>query len=174
MNTFDCLFNRKSVKSYNGEKISDELLDKIILAANASPVGMGRYDNMHLTVIQNKDMINLIDAEAAKFFGNPSSHPLYGAPTLVLVSTKIEKANVSYSNAAIMVHNMAIAATDLNVGSCYIWGAVAALNENPKLIEKLNLPEGFTPCCVIILGKFDGKYEERNIQSTRVTSNYIL
>ncbi|MDD6795611.1 MAG: nitroreductase family protein [Clostridiaceae bacterium] len=174
MNTFDCLFNRKSVKSYNGEKISDELLDKIILAANASPVGMGRYDNMHLTVIQNKDMINLIDAEAAKFFGNPSSHPLYGAPTLVLVSTKIEKANVSYSNAAIMVHNMAIAATDLNVGSCYIWGAVAALNENPKLIEKLNLPEGFTPCCGIILGKFDGKYEERNIQSTRVTSNYIL
>ena len=174
MNTFDCLFNRKSVKSYNGEKISDDLLDKIILAANASPGGMGRYDNMHLTVIQNKDMINLIDAEAAKFFGNPSSHPLYGAPTLVLVSTKIEKANVSYSNAAIMVHNMAIAATDLNVGSCYIWGAVAALNENPKLIEKLNLPEGFTPCCGIILGKFDGKYEERNIQSTRVTSNYIL
>ena len=36
--------------------------------------------------------------------------------------------NVMYSNAAIMLHNIALAATSLGIGSCYICGATAALS----------------------------------------------
>lgn len=104
-------------------------------------------------------------------------HALYNAPTLILVSSK-EPApmmeNVAYSNAAIMVHNMALAATELGVGSCYIWGAVAAASHNPEILAELKLPEGFIPCCAICLGKTDEKYELREIPANRIAQTTIL
>lgn len=48
-------------------------------------------------------------------FNKPDMHPLYNAPTLIVVSSKKPEPmmeNVAYSNAAIMVHNMALAATE--------------------------------------------------------------
>lgn len=39
MNTFENLFNRRSIRSYNGEKITDAELDRILKAAYASPAG---------------------------------------------------------------------------------------------------------------------------------------
>ena len=82
----------------------------ILIAAIASPVGMGQYDSMHLSVITNEELMNKIDAAGAALFGQPDMHPLYGVPTLVLVSSKkpdpmMEK--VAISNAAIIAHNMA-------------------------------------------------------------------
>lgn len=82
--------------------------------------------------------------------------------------------NVTYSNAAIMIHNMALAATELEVGNCYIWGAVAAASHNPEILAKLKLPEGFIPCCAISLGKTNEKYELREIPADRIAQTTII
>jgi len=69
--------------------------------------------------------LQVINAAAAKMFGNPDMHLLYGAPTFVIVSIKSENetpGNLEFSNAAIMAHNMALAAVDFGMGCCYIWG----------------------------------------------------
>lgn len=42
------LNTRKSVRSYTGEKISEETLDAILEAGQASPVGMAYYDKVHM------------------------------------------------------------------------------------------------------------------------------
>ena len=160
MNTLDTLYARKSVRQYTGEPITDSELAEILKSANAAPVGRARYDYLHLTVITDEDYI-------ARWESACGGHPFYGAPTVILVSSEMdgtpEQDNVRYSNAAIVVQNMAIAATALGIGSCHIWGAVRTLNVTPELLTELDLPEGKVPLCAMILGKTDEEYDVRTI-----------
>ena len=88
MNVMDALTSRKSVRSFTG-KIADEELKAVLAAAQASAVGNAAYDTVKLTVITDEALLSQIDANAATFFGDPSAHPLYGAPTLAVVSTQL-------------------------------------------------------------------------------------
>lgn len=176
MTMMETICSRKSVRSYTGENITTEELEVILKAANASPVGMGQFDSLHLTVITNKDLLAKIEASAAAMFGKPDMHPLYGAPTLILVSSRKPAPmmeNVAFSNAAIMAHNMALAATELGVGTCYIWGAVAAMSRNPEVLAELKLPEGFIPCCAMCFGKNDVAYEVKEIPENKIKKTAI-
>ena len=171
----ETIMKRKSVRSYTGESVSEEKLNIILKACDASPVGMKQYESLHLTVITNKELLNKIEVEAGKMFGKVDMHPLYGAPTLIVISSKKlpeHMANVMYSNAAIMSHNIALAATSLNVGSCYIWGAIAAISNNEEIIKELKLPSGFIPCCSICLGETDEVFEEREIPD-RISKSFL-
>ena len=165
MNTFDNLFSRKSIRSYNCENITESELNQILKAAYAAPVGRALFDTLNITVISSREYLNKWE----DYCESESGHrPFYGAPTVILVSslipsTDLKSVNVNFSNAAILVQNMAIAATELGIGSCHIWGAVRLLNDNESLLKELNLPEGFVPCCAIILGHPDEKYELRDI-----------
>lgn len=166
---------RKSVRSYTGT-IPEASLHSVLDAAQLSPVGMGKFESMHLTVIQDKAILDEIDKNASAIFGDASRHMLYGAPCLILISTQLgdpNTANVSYSNAAIMAENMALAAIDMILGSCLIWGAVMALNGNPDLVAKLNLPDGFIPCCGVVTGETLEKLDERDIPVDRIAVDYI-
>ncbi len=93
MKTLETICSRKSIRSYTGEGITQDELKQILTAANASPVGMGRYDEMHLTIVTNLELLRKIDQAGAAMFGKPDIHPLYGAPVLILVSTKTPAVN---------------------------------------------------------------------------------
>jgi nitroreductase len=136
---------------------------------------MGQYDSVFLTVISNPNLLKKIDKACADFMHQPDSHPLYGAPTLIIVSSKIvaHMENVAYSNAAIIAHNMALEATELGLGTCYIWGAVTAINTTPELVKELNLPGNFVPCCGVILGKTSESYPLREISSDKIAMNRL-
>lgn len=71
MNTMETICSRKTIRSYTGENITADELNVILKAANASPVGMGQYDSMHLTVITNEELMNKIDAAGALCLVNP-------------------------------------------------------------------------------------------------------
>lgn len=175
MNVMDALTSRKSVRSFTG-KIADEELKAVLAAAQASAVGNAAYDTVKLTVITDEALLSQIDANAATFFGDPSAPPLYGAPTLVVVSTQLAgnpMDNVAYSNAATIAENMILEAVELGVGTCHIWGATMALSGNADLVSKLGLPEGFTPICAVALGKTNERYEQREIPADRIAVNYI-
>jgi nitroreductase len=115
---------------------------------------MGAYDTVHLTVIQNPDLLDRITKTTANIFGNPDMKPFYGAPTVVVVSGKRnEKApNIEVANAACIVENMALAATDIGLGSVYLWGFLASFSADKELLKELHLPEGFVPASAIALG----------------------
>jgi len=54
-----------------------------------------------IAVIENPDVLQSIDESTAKMFGKPDMHPLYGAPTFIIVSVKLGDArmrNTEYSN----------------------------------------------------------------------------
>lgn len=175
MSTFENLYSRKSIRTYNGKNVTESELNEILKAAYAAPVGRALYDTLNITVISNRDYLNRWEDYCESASGY---RPFYGAPTVVLVSsaipsTDLNSVNVNFSNAAIIVQNMAIAATELGVGSCHIWGAIRDLNDNEALLNELNLPEGMVPCCAIILGHTDEKYELREIPENRIKTNFI-
>lgn len=176
MNTLETLYSRKSIRNFNGDGITEAELQEILKAAYAAPVGHALYDTLGLTVISNKELLEKWEKHMATVTGEPDLHPFYGAPTVILVSSVMPAApmnNVKYSNAAIVVHNMAIAATELGVGACHIWGATGVLDGNAELIRELKVPEGMVPCCAIALGKTDEKYIIREIPDNRIKTEYI-
>ena len=176
MNAMDMIFSRRSIRSYTGEMPADEELDLILKAVYASPVGMGRYDSLHVTVVKNRDYLNRLEAAAGVQLGREDYHPLYGAPVLLIFSSifpGIPTDNSSYSNCAILSQNAALAAVSLGLGACHIWGAIRALNKEPELLAELHLPQGFLPCCALTLGKTQEVYGERDVEDSRITTEVM-
>ena len=176
MNTMDAISSRKSVRSYNGKNITEAELKQILKAAYAAPVGMKAYDTLIMTVVTNQAFMDKLNVAAAAMLGQPDAVPLYGAPTMIIVSSTLPggaRDNVAYSNAACIVENIALEAVELGIGTCHIWGAIRALNANPELVKELNLPEDYVPCCAVILGHTNETYELREIPMDRIRTDYM-
>lgn len=176
MNTLETIYSRKSIRNFSGEKITENELKEILKTAYAAPVGRAMYDTLGLTVIENKEVLAQWEKAMADAVGDPNMHPFYGAPTVILVSSVVGDgvmSNVNYSNAATVVQNMALAATELGVGACHIWGAVGVLGANEELKAKLKIAENMHPCCAIALGKINEKYEIRDIPENRIKTEYV-
>lgn len=163
---------RRSIRSFTGEAVGDDVMNKIIRAANESPVGLAKYDTLHLTIVRSRELLEEIEQNTARVFKAENRSFLYGAPELVIVSTTATD-NVGYSNAAIVAQNMSLAAVDEGVGVCHIWGCIMALSANKELSDKLGIPEGFTPSCAIALGKTDEVYTAREIPQDRLGINFV-
>ncbi len=176
METLKALYSRRSIREFNGKSISEGELNEILKSAYASPIGLKRYDRLTLTVITNLDLIERWELEVARVMEREGYKAFYGAPTVVLVCSEVDcepHSNVNYSNAAIVVHNMAIAATELGIGACHIWSAPRALRNLPEMQKEMGVKEGFVPCCAIALGYFDGEYAEREIEDGKILTNRI-
>lgn len=174
MNTLQTIYSRKSVRGFTGD-ITQEQLDTLLKVAYAAPIGRALYENVHITVITNEELLRKIDAAGRVHFNTPDVPTLYGAKTYFVLSAKLQPdyVNVGYSNCAIVVQNMALAAVELGLGACHIWGPTVALSKNEELVKELNLPEGFTPCCGLVVGQTDYVYVERDIPEGRIQTAYI-
>lgn len=149
----ETLKTRKSTRSYKPEQITEEELNKVLVAGCTAPLGMAKPFNQHMTVIQNVDLMNKIADETAKAFSRPGMNPFYGAPTVVIISsTELKAPSIEYANVGCIIENMTLAATDIGLASIYLWGFVTVIRSNPELLKALNLPEGFTPLSAIALG----------------------
>ena len=87
MNTLETLNKRKSVRTYTEEPVSDNDLTTILECAWCSPVGMKQYDSLRLTVIKNQELLESIEENACIFMHKKDYKPLYGAKTLIIVSS---------------------------------------------------------------------------------------
>lgn len=156
MNTLDAILSRCSCRSYTDEQISEEALHSLLVAANAAPVGMGTFPCMALTVIQDKALLNKIEAAVTAAMPQmPNKHPLYNAPTCILVSVKKEdgvRAAMHSLSASCIVENILVEAADLGLGSTYLMGAAAMMVNMPELCKAAKVPDGFTPIAMAAVG----------------------
>lgn len=176
METMKTIAMRQSCREYTGEQLTEAELNTVLEAANASPVGMGKFEDMMLTVVQKKDLLEKLDKAGAKFYGNPDMHPLYGAPTVIIASardTGIDRRMVGFCNAACMIENMALAATDLGLGSVYLMGSIMALGADAELKKDMKIPADFIPASAIALGATAQPLKERDLTVTKITVDRI-
>lgn len=161
MELFDVINKRFSNRKFLEKQISNEDLDRILKAGMQAPVGRGRYEDMHITVIQDKNLLNEINKLADRSV-------FYNAPTLVIISAKDDGHGLDRENSACVAMNMLLAATDLGLASIYL-NLVIGLIKNSDILNKLNLPLGFVPIVGVGLGYADGTH----ITEHKIDVNYI-
>lgn len=156
------ILNRRSVRVYSDEQIKQEDLELILKAGSYAPSGCNMQP-WHFTVVQNKEIINILNIESKKElskleqfrdFGNNEKYNIfYDAPTIIIVSG--EKAAVAQEiSCDAATENMMLAAESLGIGSCWI-GFVTFLFKSERAeeyIKMLEIPEGYAPYYGITLG----------------------
>ena len=154
MNTFDAIKKRHSTRGFSSRQIGEQDLQDILVAGGQAAIGCADFASLQLYAVQDPALLKEIDEASAK--GN-GSHPLYNAPTLVVVAAKkgfLE--NIELSNAGCIIQNMMVLAADRGIDSVYLWMAMMGINGSEELKKKLGFPEGFSCVGSCALG-----YEEK-------------
>lgn len=153
--------NRRSVRSYRHEQISQEDLDLIIEAGIYAPTAHNDQP-WHFTVIQNRELLQHINEKAKELMAksdvewiqksgsNPDFQLTYNAPTLVIVSGR-KNAMAWEADCAAAIQNMLIAAESLNIGSVWL-GLLRFFFEQEDEVGKLGIPEGYQPYYGVAFG----------------------
>lgn len=188
--------HRHSVRKYTDEPVSDEDLHKIIVAANTAPVGSSRFDDIHLTVVRDRDILDKIceavwarfaDKETiAKIVGtvegdevptHGKQDPFYHAPVVIFVSHRKQdlQPGIEWANAACVVSAMHQEATSLGLGSCFMWGSLEAARVIPEHdnTHLLQLPDNFEPLIGLAVGHAAVDLPERELTDAKLGINYL-
>lgn len=121
----------------------------ILKAGFRAPIASNQYDSIHITIVQNTEMLKEIASAASDIVYqmlNIRKNMDFGAKTLIIVSgTPAKMSGIEYANAACVLENMVIAATAQKVDSILWGGAAVAVKQNMSLKKLLNIPIGFEP-----------------------------
>ncbi len=95
---------RQSTQKYLPKQISDDHLQALLDVANRVPVGSKLYKDIHLTVVQNQEI-------------------LYDSPMVIFVSHRKQELQpgIEWANVASVVNEMHLTATNMGLGSVYMW-----------------------------------------------------
>lgn len=147
------LLTRKSERDFSSKQITDEQLDTILKAAYAAPVGFGEIENVHITVVQDPGILETMKESGKFVYQDPISDIYYGAPTVIVISTREGLiSEIQPSNAAAIITCIMLAATDLGIDNCYVWGTVRSFRSEPELCDLIEIPDGFTVMGSVSLG----------------------
>lgn len=147
MDTFETILNRRSIRKYTNEEISEEKIDKILKAAMYAPSAMN-YQPWHFIVIDKREAIDQI------FNINPHADMVKGAQLAIIVcgDTKLEM-NIDYlvQDCSSATQNALLAIHELGLGA--VWISSYPNKETIEGIRKYyELPENIVPVSIISLG----------------------
>ena len=165
---------RQSNRAFTGEPLTEAQIDALLAAANAAPTCMGRFEHLHLTVVQDKAVLDELNAMFQKTVGDPSACPTYGAPALIFVSNSLEDEEIIYgANASCVMENMLLAAVDQGLAGVYLFGISQALQGQERVAQLLQLPEGFRTVSAIAVGHPAQLLEPRPLTLDKIATNRV-
>lgn len=143
METLEAISQRKSVRTYKPKQILDEALGTIVKAGFKAPVGSGQYDSLHITIIQNEDILKRLAAatsDSVYKMRKVRKNMDFGARTLIMLSSKPTMLpGIEYANAACVLENMVLAATDQKIDSILWAAATVVVKQDIYLEYRMNL-----------------------------------
>ena len=187
---------RSSCRKYQNKPVSDRDIEEIILAANNAPVGSSRYDDIHLTVVKDRKVLDAL-AEAvqerfkdketiAKIIGSVNGpevptkgrdDPFYHAPVVIFISHRRQdlQPGIEWANVAAVAYSMHLEATSLGLGSVFMWGALEAARVLPAFdkTDLLDLPKDFAPLLGLAVGYPEIEVKERILSKDKIKVNEI-
>lgn len=152
LEALEVLKNRRAIRAYKPEQITDEALNAVLEAGTYAPTGAGTQ-GVQIVAVQSPEAVAEVDALNAKVLNNPTAHPYYGAPTIILIF-ETEKCVTHELDGAAVCTNMLNAAYAVGLGSCWIHRCkqMFELPEGKALLKKWGLPETLTGVASIALG----------------------
>ncbi len=189
---------RQSTRKFQERQISEEQLQALIDAANRAPVGSNLYQDVHLTVVQDQDLLLKLCEAAWKRFSsrekieeitgkiedrsyNEAEHQrpnlFYGAPTVIFVSHRKQdlQPGIEWANTTSVINQMHLEAINLGLGSVYMWGALESMRMFPELdhTDLLQIPENYEPLIALAVGYPEKELEERELRHQPFEVNRI-
>ena len=151
----NAIARRSSTRGYTEQKLTEEELNKLLLAGLQAPTAANKQE-IHITVVDGDNAI-LAEMEELKNqlrdIQNPPNNFYYGAPTVLFISADAEY-YWSKIDAGIAVENIAIAAEGMGLGSLIIGCVKDALSGEKKayFADALKFPEGYQYEIAIAVG----------------------
>jgi nitroreductase len=141
VNIFDVFDNRKSIRFYKDDPVSDEVLLKVLNAARLAP-SAGNIQPWHFIIVKNKEKRASI-AKGCRYGKFLSESPI------IIVACGDRKASSQWYSidTTIALEHIVLAATSIALGSCWI----GMFNE--KEVRKIiDLPKNFEIIVLLALG----------------------
>lgn len=135
--TLKTLYTRRSIREFTNKQISDEDLALILHAAAYAPSGRNQQ-TWNFTVVQNPNLLKELadDIKLELNMKRDFQYNFHGAPTLILISSD-RNSKTGNLDCAAALENILIAATSLNIGSCWI-NQLNNVCDTPKIRTLLN------------------------------------
>lgn len=147
------LRERRSVRAYKSEQITDDELNAVLVAGTYAPTGKN-YQDPWIVAVQNPEIVSQLVKMNASVMGT-DGNPYYGAPTIVLVfASHPDKWPNGVADASLVLGNMMNAAHAIGLGSCWInrEREMFDTEEGRDLMKQFGLPEGLMGVGSIALG----------------------
>ena len=164
--TLDAIRERKSVRSYTGEPVSREFIDKLLHAAMAAPAAIHMLP-WKFIVVTDKERLKALAG------GLPFAQMVNRAGTGIVVCAVPEEAAMNSEAYAVLdcacaSENILLAAEALGLGA--VWTAIYPNQELMDFVrEELGIPKNVIPLKLIPVGyptgeeKATDKYDPRNV-----------
>lgn len=144
----DAIFNRRSIRKYTKDDVSDEQINTILKAAMSAP-SAGNQQPWHYIVIRKQSLLNDIPAI------HPYSNMVKDAPVAILVcgDPKLERfPGYWVQDCSAAIQNILIASVELGLGAVWV-GVYPDSNERLDDFRSLfNIPADVIPLAVIPIG----------------------
>lgn len=145
------MIDRRSIRKYRDEQITDEQLEDILTAGEYAASGKGQQATI-MVAVQDPETVALMSKINAQILGSDAD-PFYGAPTVVVVFADKDR-TTCVEDGSLVIGNMMLAAASLDVDSCWIHRARETFEteEGRTLMEKWGIPENYVGVGNCILG----------------------
>ncbi|MDR0654129.1 MAG: nitroreductase [Synergistaceae bacterium] len=143
---------RRSIRDYKPDPVTDEQLGIILRAAQESPSARNEQP-WHFTVVRNKETVREVNEESNKNLGDDHGDIFYDAPVVIFISAE-RGWKWSKLDSGIAVMNIALAAHSLGLGSVVLGLPDAAFN-GPRenyFNKLLKFPENYEFAVAIAIG----------------------
>ena len=152
---YDGLLERRSIRSFKPEQVSDEDLQAVLKAGTYAPTAMGAQAPI-IIAVQNPDDVKELNALNALF--GAGSTPYYGAPTILLILVPQENA-VGELDGASVATTLLNAAHAVGLGACWINRAKLMFQTNAgrALLRKWGIEGRWAGVASIALGYPEGE-----------------
>ena len=147
----EILKNRRSIRKYKPEQVSDAHLDAVLDAGIWAPSGMNSQKTI-LVAVRDKETRDQLSRMNAEIMGTQND-PFYGAPCVIVVLADPER-YTWLEDGSLVMGQLMNAAYEQGLGSCWIHRAQPMFDseEGKALLKKWGLPETLKGVANCILG----------------------
>jgi nitroreductase len=162
----DAIYSRRSVRKFSNQPVQRKLIETLLNAAVQAPSASNSQPWAFLVIQDSAVMRDLSDKSKQELLDNMENIPglvryrallsnkdfniFYNAPALVVILAKPAGMHPN-EDCCLAAQNFMLAAHDLNLGTCWIGFAVAALNAS-ETKKALKIPEAYQVVAPIIIG----------------------
>ena len=147
----ETLKNRRSIRKYTPQQVSDELLDKVMETALYTPSGMNTQNTV-MVAVRDKETRDQLSRMNAAVMGS-AGDPFYGAPCVIVVLAYPER-YTWLEDGSLVMGTLMNAAYEAGLGSCWIHRAQQMFDseEGKELLRQWGLPDTLKGVGNCILG----------------------